>query len=176
MTTTLGLFDGSVPTSAHELEESNGVNAVFHINPDDNPVAGTEKVGVYFLFARRDGQFALSDYKLSLNVKFSSGASKKYDLMPAFFGTATKGYAMVDFPTANVYDLVVIGTAKSIDAKNFALDFPIRVTGGMSAVTAHKSNPSITVIIGLTIGIMLLMAATANIRRGGRYANVKAKE
>ena len=53
---------------AHELESSNGVSAIFHIEPDDNPVAGESTV-LNLLFSDEAGGFKLSNYNLKVELK-----------------------------------------------------------------------------------------------------------
>ena len=165
----------ALPASAHELESDNGVNAILHINPDDNPVVG-KQIGIYFLFARSDGAFSINNYDLSLSLKSATGAVTKYQINPAYFGAASKGSATVDFPTADVYDLIVTGTATDPAAKSFKLDYPVRVAGGTAAVSAKTADPSIVLITGATVSIVFVMIAVSNVRRGGRYAATKASK
>jgi hypothetical protein len=156
--------------SAHVLESDNGINGILHINPDDNPVVG-KHIGIYLIFAQSDGAFSIGNYTIHVLVKSGSGVVQKYVVNPAYYGAADKGAAVVDFPKADVYDLVVTGTANNPSVRNFTLDYPVRVTGGAKTIAAKKSDPSIALITGSTLGVVLVVLAAGALRRSGRYTS-----
>ncbi|MDL2341677.1 MAG: hypothetical protein QFB87_01185 [Patescibacteria group bacterium] len=163
------LFNASA--SAHVLQSDNGVSAILHIKPDDNPVAG-KPVPVNFLFSNDVGGFSLNDYKVQLRliqnktVKFSS------PVPPLFFGASTEGETMATFPEVGVYSLQAKGTPVEKDAPPFTLNFTVRVASAADGKTG--SGKTAVILSGFSL-IILGMVAAKTIQTGGKYRKPKLK-
>ena len=169
--TLLVVFSVPMPqASAHVLETDNGVSAILHLKPDDNPIAG-KAVPVNLLFSNDVGGFKLNDYKVQLRLLENSTLKFSGSVQPLFFGSATEGEVMATFPSAGVYDVKVIGTPTAKDAPPFSLTFDVKVAA--KATNASKTGlGGVSATIGMFSLIVLGMLAVNGIRKGGKYSRV----
>lgn len=151
---------------AHVLEQDNGVSAVLHIEPTDDPVAA-RPTPLQFEFANNVGSFRLADYDTKLVVIENNRLVHEYAVEPA---SASAGEASVTFPQAALYDVVLTGTPVVAGAPQFRLDYRVRVAG-VTSTTGHRVAASLQVILISALSVILLtMVAVSNVRIGKKYA------
>ena len=154
--------------AAHILEHDNGVSAVLHIEPADNPVAA-QPTPLRFEFANDFGSFRLADYDTKLVVLENNRFVRAYAVEPAS-ATSASAETSVTFPRGALYDVVLTGTPVVAGAPQFRLDYRVRVAGA-AATTSHSAAASLEVILISALSVILLtMVAFSNIRRGKKYA------
>jgi hypothetical protein len=155
--------------SAHVLKEDNGISAVLHIDPDDDPIAAQPTpVGVAF---SADGGFSLQDCNCYVHI-VSDGQTIQTDAInPGEPGATLTAVSSVQFPKIGVYDLIVGGSAKDGKFPTFKLDYLERVaTSADAPATSSSSNGSSVLIISAGSIVLLSMIGFTTIRRNGRYA------
>jgi hypothetical protein len=124
----------SLPASAHAIEISSDVGGTFHIEPNDNPRAGTASL-VWFALTRRGGQLIpLSSCNCQLAVYAQPRRQGDTPLSrPALISTSAEGRqnipaANITFPRAGAYELVLQGRPVSSGTfLPFELRFPVTV-------------------------------------------------
>ncbi len=113
---TSGAFGlNSTVSSAHEVQISNEVGGTLHIEPNDNPKAGTASLA-WFALTRRGGQpIPLSECSCSLAVYAQPRSQRDSPIQqPALSATTAEGMqgipsANITFPRAGAYELVLQG-------------------------------------------------------------------
>lgn len=159
---------GNGVASAHVLKEDNGMSAVLHIPPDDNPV-GAEETELDLSFSNDAQTFSLQDCDCQVIVKRDNRTLSTTTLTPALPGATLDGVAHVTFPSVGVYDVVVMGAPKSASFAVFRLDYSERIATSVSAPVAASGQQSQVMIIGLGAFAILLLFAVTNIKAGKRY-------
>jgi hypothetical protein len=156
--------------TAHVLKQDNGISAVLHIPPDDNPQAG-QSTELDLSFGDDANAFSLTDCHCLVTIESdSSKIIYRAVPQPALKGATLDSIAHVTFPTVGVYHLTVSGSATHGNFKPFSLDFLVRVAGavgGTATMTSRKGDEIIIISLG-SLAILGLFAYT-NMRAGGRY-------
>lgn len=109
---------------AHTLDTNNGVGAVMHIEPDDDPIALAKSI--FFLeFKDESGKFSFIGCNCEASI-YAQG--KKIFSQPLNrFNEMTASFAFT-FPEMNVYQLRIEGSPKEKGQFNsFSLSYDIRV-------------------------------------------------
>jgi hypothetical protein len=150
-----------IPTAyahAHVLEFNNGIGAVLHIDPQDDPVAG-EQTTFYFEFRDQAGQFRAQDCLCKLVITDSANTPLLDTSMNATADdTASTSFT---FASRGVYQLAVSGSPK--EQSNFSalkLDYTVRVDKGLdtdSPATDYISRAIYLSAGGVIVLIVLLM-------------------
>jgi hypothetical protein len=170
------LLSQSPLAAAHVLKQDNGVDAVMHIPPDDNPIAG-QTTNLEFLFSKDAGGFQLNDYSINVQVTDNGKSVQKEAVTPAFFGSADQGDTAVMFPKIGVYQLMLMGTAKSSTNPSFMMTYLVRVASSVNGQSMTTSNNGIEVVlIGLTVAVVFGMVTVRQVMNGRRYAKVKSSK
>jgi hypothetical protein len=120
--------------SAHEVQISNDVGGTLHIEPNDNPKAGTASLA-WFALTRRGGQsIPLSECNCSLMVYAQPrGQNDSPIQQPTLTATTAEGRqgipsATITFPRAGAYELVLQGRPNSSGSFTpFELRFSVTV-------------------------------------------------
>lgn len=157
------------PAVAHVLKTDNGITAVLHIPPEDNPVA-SQPTELDFSFSDNKNAFNLNDCNCQVAVKSNGKVLQTTSIRPALAGATLEGVAKVQFPAVGVYDLVVTGSPKAQNFASFQLDFLERVTGSANGVPATSGNGSSVLIISAGSLIILGMVGYTTIQRNRTYA------
>lgn len=155
--------------AAHELKENNGVSAVLHIAPDDNPVSGQETL-LYFVFSSTNPRFDLAYCKCQVSYQSSENRLETIPISQEKAGSDS-GYASVTFDKPGAYTLTVRGLTSDNQTDYFTFSYTVRVAAGTNQAAALSRQAAGLQIILLTLtGLVLIgMTASAMIRRGTRY-------
>lgn len=124
----------SRPVMAHEVETAGDVGATMHIEPNDQPRAGTASL-IWFALVKRGGQpIALSDCNCAISVYAQPRqAGDRPIQQPSLSATNAEGRsnlpsATVTFPRAGTYDVVLRGSPKTAGAFNpFQLSYTVTI-------------------------------------------------
>jgi hypothetical protein len=120
---------------AHEVELSNEVGGTLHVDPNDNPKAGTASLA-WIALTRRGGQpIPLADCNCKLSVYAQPHQAGNAPIQqPTLSATALEGRtgvpsASITFPRAGAYELVLQGSPVKTGAfAPFELRFAVTVT------------------------------------------------
>jgi len=124
----------TLATSAHEVELSNEVGGTLHLEPNDNPKAGTASLA-WIALTRRGGQpIPLADCNCKLSVYAQPHHSGDTPIQqPTLSATSAEGHAgipsaSITFPRAGSYELVLQGSPVTAGSfAPFALKFTVTV-------------------------------------------------
>lgn len=161
---------------AHDLKEDNGIAAVLHIAPDDNPRSGQPTL-LYFDFDSQNPEFDLSYCKCQVSFQSSENKLSVTAITPAA-DKPLGGYATVVFEKPGVYNLTVRGQTGTDTSEYFNLRFAVRVVAGTTAAeaSARRTAGWQVVLLSITsLGILGIIAAEM-IRKGGRYRRPATKK
>ncbi len=158
--------------SAHLLEQNNGISAVLHMPPDDNPQAG-QITKLYLSFGNSANQFRLQNCTCQVSIKNNGRTLLTTTPQPAQNGAPLNSVASITFPAIGVYDVIVIGSAKNGEFQAFQLDYLVRVataTASRSTMTQNSGGTALMISAGslLILGIFAYIA----IQHGSRYSSL----
>jgi|GEM_PF-2340693 len=163
----------AVPAQAHVLKQSNGVGAVLHIAPDDDPVAG-ELTSIGLDFSSSVAGFNLDRYAVAVSIEGTSvtASTPPVSLQPD--GSASLyGVAKVTFPSPGAYNIVVRGTPYTgvTEGQAFTLKYEVRAERPRQPGVAGVVNSSgfDSIMLGLLSFGALGVIANYQISQGGRY-------
>jgi hypothetical protein len=149
---TMVVLESSSPVLAHKTQVAGEVGGTIHIEPNDNPQAGTPSL-TWFALTRQGGELIPLDAcncKLSLYAQPRQSADSPI-AQPPLKAISAEGYenvpaADITFPNVGAYDLVLQGEAKTPDDfQPFELIFDVSVAVGQSATPPSPAPPSPTV-------------------------------
>ncbi len=150
--------------SAHILEENNGVSAILHIPPDDNPIAA-QKTTLSFEIKQTGGGLSVKNCDCTVSIKHD-GKLIVTSAVTASSSNDGAGEATVTFPEVGAYDISLIGHAKDASFQDFTLHYVERVA--TTAASSRNSMPrdyTTLIIVGSTGFILLIMTSYAFYRR-----------
>lgn len=169
VTSVLFFWVGCAPVSAHVEASNNGVSAVMHILPDDNPTAGGQTF-LQFLFGGSNKDFTVQTCGCELTANDGS-ITRQAGVGAADAAATDNGIAVITFPQEGVYDLTLTGKA---GARAFAIPYVVRVGNpGQSLNISAAINVGFITAASL---IILGLIAHYNIREGRRYAVSKRSQ
>ncbi len=159
--------------SAHVLESNNGVSAVLHITPDDDPTAGVA-TPIGLEFNSTIPGFDLGNYKTDIVVTGTSvSASSPAVTMSSDSSDPLYGTAQVTFPDPGTYSIVVHGVANDTARdKDFSITYEVRAERPVTTLTQNSTVSSAgfdSVMVGVASIGLLGIIAQYQIRQGGRY-------
>jgi hypothetical protein len=157
---------------AHVEQSDNGVSAVMHIYPDDNPIAG-RMTDVGFAFGGRKQAFNVKTCGCKLTINNGVSDTSTVDIR-AIKQDGLTGLAAVKFPTAGVYSLSLDGLTGKGPGSTFRLVYAVRVNPGNYSANAVVAAGINILLVCFSSLVILCMAGYYNIARGGRYTAVKA--
>lgn len=155
---------------AHELEQDNGISAVLHIAPDDNPVAGRD-TPLDLAFTSQQPGFDLRYCACIVNIQTSADRLFTASVV-SINNLPTEGQAVVKFPRAGVYNIAVQGFTSDKLHDRFRLNYRTRVipaAGAAADAAARTARSTQIIMLSLTGLVLLAVLASEVIRRGGRY-------
>lgn len=160
-------WQGSV--GAHELKEDNGVSAVLHIPPDDNPKSGQDTL-LYFAFSSTNPEFNLGYCKCQVSYQATDNQLRAAAINPAE-DDPSSGYATVNFARPGVYTITVRGMVATDPGNTFEISYRVRVSAGSSLDEAKiRKTASLQIILLSLTGIVIVgVVANEMIRRGDHY-------
>lgn len=155
---------------AHVLRQGNGISALLHIPPIDQPRAG-ETTDLYVSFGDKNKTFNLQNCRCTVAIEKEDKVLTKLPLKPTLPGATQEGMVTYTFPSVGTYDLAIEGSAVNGQFSKFALPYDVQIASDINvSSTMHKRNinPEIAMIsAGLLLGIAVF--AVAGARDSGRY-------
>lgn len=136
--------------SAHVLKEDNGISALLHIEPDDNPVAGQPTV-LKLDFGDRNDAFNLVHCRCQLQLAVNEDqVIKTVTLAPGPNGGTLDTTATVTFPKIDKYDVILKGQATDGSFPDFHLDYDVAVDTA-STVNKGVSGSDVLLLSGAAL-------------------------
>lgn len=143
------IIGSCTPVFAHKIEVSGDVGGTSHIEPNDNPRAGTPSL-VWFALTRQSGELIpLEDCACQLSVYAQPRQTADVPLeQPPLKPVSAEGYrnvpgADITFPQVGAYELVLQGEPKTLgEFQPFELTFDVTVAVGQTV-----SIPAPTAIV-----------------------------
>lgn len=147
---TLGL---PAVASAHVLKVDGTIGAVLHINPDDDPTAGSS-TDYAMSFDDDTDRFSLPKCNCNVSI-IENGQTIATEPLAASSDTVSENRYTFDKP--DVYTLRFTGTPKTAGAfQPFTLSYEVRVIGGRP--TTQSIPVALWVGMGMGVGLLLLAA------------------
>ena len=155
------------PVSAHILKTDGTIGAVLHIQPDDNPTAGTETT-YQLAFADTNNAFTLSGCACSVSIQVGGETVTTQSLTLSGGLVSTDKYI---FKTAGVYTVVVDGRPKSgTPFEPFSLNYVVRVTANN-----HINTQPFPVTLGVGFALMVVLLLLVAVKADGMLEERNAK-
>jgi len=165
--TLITLFASPYPVSAHVLKTDKDIGAVFHVTPDDDPIAGQESE---FFFEIKDKTNKFSSAKCNCQVAIQQNGQTIFNQSIFHSQHASDpgaGGFTFTFPEKAIYTLIVTGNpSDGISFQPFTLTYDLRVDRQMQTtnnqVTQSENSPlplayillPIILVIFLTIALL----------------------
>ena len=156
-------------TSAHELNEDQGISAVMHIIPDDNPVTDRE-TQINFEFKNENPGFDLATCSCQIAVKGSTGTSVVSPITHVQ-NSKTSGLAIAKFMTPGATNIAVSGYGSADHVSKFHLNYEISVRPIATTVAPINHAETYGVIGISTASILLLTLIAAYLTGNGTRYN-----
>lgn len=164
----------TVPVSAHTLKVDKAIGVTVHINPDDEPLAGSLSQ-VIIGIQDKEGRFVAnaSECICALTIVQQDGVVA--ETLPFAISGETAMVSYV-FQKGGIYKLEVSGTPRRLDSfQNFSTAFSYRVRANDEASSTadyKKSNPMRTyfpfVVIGSSLFLGVLYILPIQKKKGKR--------
>lgn len=151
---------------AHELEQDNGISAVLHIPPDDNPVAA-KKTQINIAYGDKNKKFSLKKCSCTISVVRNEHVLSSVPARPALPGSSLDSAVEVVFPSKGQYEIRASGKAIDNSFAEFQVEFPVKITQS-SIDTKAKAAFAIMILAAGTILINIVIAYSF-ISKGNRY-------
>lgn len=162
------LFNSIGLASAHVLKEGQGVSAVLHIPPEDNPVAG-QPTELDISFGDKNNNFSLLDCSCQLLIVSGGKVLQKLVPSSALSGATLDSVVTAQFPHVGVYHIIISGSAKDDKFNDFKLDYSVRVASDTNGTAMKNGNGDEALVVGSGGLIILALLAYRGIVRGGRF-------
>ncbi|HSX18542.1 MAG TPA: hypothetical protein VLE91_00245 [Candidatus Saccharimonadales bacterium] len=157
-----------LPTYAHVLKTDGSIGAVLHIDPDDDPIAGSQS-GFFFEFKDKQNKFSPQYCTCTFSIVENG---KEIYSQPLFQNNSnpslTTPSVFYTFAKKDVYQLRVTGVPNPADSfQTFTLTYDVRVERVASPLpTSGQVNTTNTWIskhlphlaLGLIIGVFIIVA------------------
>lgn len=153
------------PASAHVLKTDGSIGAVIHVDPEDDPIAGTP-TNFYFEFKDKTGRFTPDNCNCRVSVHTSDKELYSETLTSNRALTLSSTAFSYTFPEKNLYIVKINGTPKTPGIfDEFELAYDIRVARSVTGEQSASSNsteaqlPIIPIVAGLVLFFGLIFAA-----------------
>jgi hypothetical protein len=167
------VFGAPAVATAHVLKQNNGISAVLHIPPEDNPTTG-QPTELDIAYGDKTGAFSLMNCDCQVMITSGSKVVQTIKADPALKGATLDSAVTVTFPTAGPYHVIATGKSKDGSFRSFKLDYLIRTSMPASAISADKPSAEIIIISAGSL-IILAMLAYTSISFGHRYQRAKSQ-
>jgi hypothetical protein len=147
------LFTSSA--SAHVLKVDGTIGAVLHVEPDDDPVAGTPSK-LELEFDDTTGTFKMSNCICKIEIRQSGKNVASKDMVA---GGETEGHLSYTFQKAGEYSVLATGTPKQPgDFQKFSLRYDVHAT------SREKSAQPIPILLWVGLGLLVVLLLLASMR------------
>lgn len=150
----------SPAAQAHVLKFDNGIGAVLHMDPQDDPVAG-ELTRFYFEFSDKTGTFDAQTCDCSVEVSRNNVTLEKLAVRT---DSREALAAQFTFPLRGAYQITVSGSPKNSGAfPSFTLSYVVRVNKGAGIGQTNLDYRQRTVYISAigVVGLLLFLLLRA---------------
>ncbi len=130
--------------SAHVLVSQGSIGAVLHIDPQDDPIAGSQS-GFFFEFKDKQNKFKPENCNCTFEIWENGQQINSQDLFESNTNPSlTSASIFFTFPQKDVYQIKVVGNPKTVSAfQPFTLTYNIRVAKEV-AQNQLTNNPNQT--------------------------------
>ncbi|MBI3485917.1 hypothetical protein HY025_03125 [Candidatus Daviesbacteria bacterium] len=149
---------------AHVLKTDGEIGAVFHTDPDDDPIAN-QQTGLFFDFKDKENRFSLAICDCNIIISENGKEIFSQKLQPDLSDNLSANF-FFKFPEKNVYQIKVTGKPNAqTDFQPFSLSYDIRVD--KEADSSNQTSPNNTnwfsthiihLIGGIIVGLFLIFA------------------
>lgn len=148
------------PVFAHFLETDGEIGAVLHINPSDDPVAGTEST-MFFDIKDKSNKFKLENCICTFSVSLDDQNLSTQKFEPSEF----TGNVVYTFPKKGVYQLELTGDSTDNSFPSFRLAYDTRVDQSVSQ-NSQEQNWLTKYSIFIFEGILIIGFLSVILHRG----------
>ena len=153
----------SMPVFAHVLKTDGSVGAVIHVDPDDEPHAGTQST-IFLEFHDRAGEFSFEKCDCTLSIASGGKTVYSQNFKDLTLDGSSIGTSFV-FPDSGVYKIKVDAEPQAgAKFKDFQLVFDMRVLPGDST-SGEADNSKYIVPAILAIAAVFLLVYYWRYRR-----------
>ncbi len=165
----VGIFFSNGVASAHSIESDNGYTGVLHIDPDDEPTAGTPAV-LNFYIGKNGHSFNQNDYNIKIDIATHGKVLSHLTVEPKVFGNASDGVAQYTFPAAKSYDIDLYGQFKNDPFTKFHMRFEVAVAASTVAMGSVNGGNKLKTFFALSSSLIIgtLLALKFN-RKAERF-------
>jgi len=154
-------------TFAHLLESEKAFGGVMHIEPYDEPIAGSQST-IIFDIKSKDEDFKLSDCVCNLQIIKDK---KELALLPLQIPdpkSPNTGTVTYTFTTEGNYSLKLLGKPHPDEDETFTLTYPTHVTFPKETLPTSQSSNTYLRYIGGSVLVVLLFVIIIRKRRSAR--------
>lgn len=153
------------PVDAHVLVTDKNIGAIFHTDPDDDPIAG-QQTGFYFEFKDKTNKFDPS--ACDCNFAILKNGITLYS-QPLFQNTKepslTNASVFYTFPQIGSYTVTVTGKPSTSSAfQDFSLSYQVKVNK-TTEDTSERKNNFMPWLLGGIIVLVVVSAVTFLLRK-----------
>lgn len=153
------------PVEAHVLVTDKNIGAIFHTDPDDDPIAGQE-TGFYFEFKDKTNKFDPGTCDCNFSI-LENG--KTIYSQPLFQNTKepslTNASVFYTFPQTGSYTVTVTGKPSTSRAfQDFSLSYQVKVNRTTGDTSENKNNVMPWLLGGILV-LVVLSAVTFLLRK-----------
>lgn len=113
--------------SAHNLQSDGSIGAVLHVDPEDDPIVGSQS-SLFFEFKDKNNQFKPQTCDCSFLITKEEKEVFRQDLFANSDGSLESASVSFTFPEKGVYKIIVTGSPKVAGAfQPFTLKYDLRV-------------------------------------------------
>jgi hypothetical protein len=157
---------GSPAASAHVLKVDGAIGATLHVDPADNPVAGSP-ASFYFEIKDREGKFSPLQCTCTVDIKTQAGQVLHTEKLFTESSSAGLSTPLLNytFVSGGVYRVTLSGSPQSAGTfQSFSVSYDVRVENA-GAMDAHGSDKGDTwLYVGLA-AVLLVTFGLATLQR-----------
>lgn len=142
----------STSAYAHFTQENENVSVLFHINPDDSPVANHRDSSLYFRVSDKHGMFTGDLCNCFVSISQNGRQLHKERIFDEAVKDRTSTIVPYIFSKKGIYQIYITASPKNKDDfKPFSFVFDLRVDKDQNSTTTSIIDDSTTLITVLVI-------------------------
>ncbi len=151
---------------AHELEQNNGISAVLHIQPDDNPIAGRKTI-LNISYGDSAKKFTLENCDCKISLVRNEKVLTTVKATPAHLHSTLESSAEIVFPSPGEYEIRASGRSNNNTFPDFEIEFPVKISKNIKKDTINDGYKVLIFAAGTLL--IVIFAAFTYIKNGKRY-------